>query len=170
MIQKPAKLRFDLPTELHAAVHSLRDAAQSDELNDSCWQGLQYLIHPKEAPESIQTIAKQERNHLESIYDEELPLIVADLYFTFAHQVTQASETHTDKFTRDTTETIDKWILHRVWGLPIFLFVMYLLFSFSITLGNIFIDFFDQAAGALFIDGPTYLLESIHAPAWLIAL
>lgn len=168
--KQPAKLRFELPVELHAAVHRLRDAMPADQLKDSCWQGLQFLTHPHDAPEAIRAIAQQERERLESIYDEEVPLIVADLYFTFAHDATHSAETRTDKFARDTTESIDKWVLHPVFGVPIFLIVMYLLFAFSITLGNIFIDFFDQAAGALFVDGPTHLLESIHAPGWLIAL
>ena len=38
-------------------------------------------------------------------------------------------------------------------GIPIFLVVMYLMFLFTINFGSAFIDFFDQFAGALLVDG-----------------
>jgi ferrous iron transport protein B len=53
--------------------------------------------------------------------------------------------------------------------MPIFLGIMYLVFALSVTIGNAFLDFFDLGAQALFVDGPTALLQSIDAPNWLIA-
>lgn len=67
----------------------------------------------------------------------------------------------------DTTERIDSVVLNRVLGIPIFLLMMYLMFMFTINLGGAFIDFFDQAAGALFVDGFGALLAGFDAPEWL---
>jgi ferrous iron transport protein B len=61
-------------------------------------------------------------------------------------------------------------VLNRVLGLPIFLLMMYLTFMFTINLGGAFIDFFDIAVGAIFVDGTTVLLNSFNAPAWLIGI
>ena len=68
------------------------------------------------------------------------------------------------------TERIDHLVLHRWLGVPIFLLLMYLMFMFTIKFGGAFIDFFDQAAGALFVDGFGALLAILGAPEWLAVL
>jgi ferrous iron transport protein B len=55
-------------------------------------------------------------------------------------------------------------VLHRALGIPLFLLAMYLLFMFTINIGGAFIDFFDQAAGALFVDGFGALLAALGLP------
>lgn len=71
---------------------------------------------------------------------------------------------------RDLTAALDRIVLHRLLGLPVFLGVMYLMFMFTIQLGGAFIDLFDQAAGALFVDGPAHWLAAAGAPEWLTLL
>jgi ferrous iron transport protein B len=68
------------------------------------------------------------------------------------------------------SEYIDDIVLNRVLALPIFMAVMYLLFMFAINVGSAFIDFFDITAGALFVETPRWLLQSINAPEWITAL
>jgi ferrous iron transport protein B len=48
--------------------------------------------------------------------------------------------------------------------------MMYLTFMFTINVGGAFIDFFDIAVGAVFVDGMTALLNGLNAPAWLIGV
>tara|TARA_R110000868_G_scaffold120477_2_gene319715 strand:+ start:1842 stop:3887 length:2046 start_codon:yes stop_codon:yes gene_type:complete len=67
------------------------------------------------------------------------------------------------------TERIDHWMLHPLLALPIFLVVMYLLFTISVNLGAVFIDFFDIVLGSIFVETPRWLLDSVGAPAWLQA-
>jgi len=71
---------------------------------------------------------------------------------------------------RNWTENIDKIVLSRFLGIPIFLLMMYLMFSVAINLGAVFIDFFDILFGALFVDGSAILLNQLGAPAWLSAI
>jgi len=68
------------------------------------------------------------------------------------------------------TERIDRIAVHRALGIPLFLLVMYLMFMFTIQIGGAFIDFFDQAAGALFVDGFAALLGALGAAEWLTVL
>ncbi|MBL4798598.1 MAG: ferrous iron transport protein B [Oleispira sp.] len=68
------------------------------------------------------------------------------------------------------SEYIDDIVLNRVFALPIFMAVMYLLFMFAINVGSAFIDFFDITAGALFVETPRWLLQSINTPEWITAL
>lgn len=68
------------------------------------------------------------------------------------------------------TERLDRIVLNRWLGIPIFLLMMYLMFTVAINVGAVFIDFFDILFGALVVDLPRWLLESSHAPAWLTVL
>ena len=68
------------------------------------------------------------------------------------------------------SERIDKWVLNKWLGLPIFLAMMYLMFTVAINVGALFIDFFDLLFGALVVDTPKWLLASAQAPAWLTVL
>ena len=68
------------------------------------------------------------------------------------------------------TERIDKWVLNTWLGLPIFLLAMYLLFTFAINLGAVFIDFFDILFAAIFVDGARVLLTSIGSPEIITTL
>ena len=64
-------------------------------------------------------------------------------------------------------DKIDRVVLNRWLGLPIFLFVMYVMFLFTQNFGAAFIDFFDILVGGIAVDGFGTLLENIGCPAWL---
>lgn len=68
------------------------------------------------------------------------------------------------------TQRIDRWLLHPIYALPIFLMVMYLLFTVAVNLGAVFIDFFDIVLGAIFVDGAHMVLEAVNTPQWLQAI
>jgi len=68
------------------------------------------------------------------------------------------------------TEKIDKWVLNRWLGIPIFLMLMYLLFTVAINVGAVFIDFFDILANAVLVDGSRWLLQQISTPELIITL
>ena len=65
---------------------------------------------------------------------------------------------------------LDHWMLHPVFGIPIFLGMMYLLFMFAINVGSAFIDFFDILAGAIFVDYPLHFFSTFDLPAWLVTI
>ena len=65
---------------------------------------------------------------------------------------------------------IDKLVLNRILGIPIFLFMMYIVFTLTQNVGGAFIDFFDIAGATIFVDGFGLLLEKMAAPEWVIAL
>ena len=67
------------------------------------------------------------------------------------------------------SERLDRIVLNRFAAFPVFLAVMYLMFLVSINVGSAFIDFFDLAGAALFIEAPRQLLEALGSPGWLTA-
>ncbi len=102
--------------------------------------------------------------------DDDADIAIADARYGFIHWLTESAVSHTTKVGRTLTNQIDKVVLNRVLGLPIFLLMMYLTFMFTINVGGAFIDFFDIAFGAIFVDGMAELLGNINAPAWLIGI
>lgn len=170
LVKNRPPLHLNLPNSLHDSVHQIQDRLPDNQAQDTCWKALHFLMNPKDAPADLQSFARQHKQQLEAHYQEDLALITADLYFQFAHEATHLSLTRTDSLKRSTTDKIDKWVLHPWLGMPIFLAIMYLMFATSITIGNLFLDFFDQAAQALFVDTPTHLLTQINSPDWLVTL
>lgn len=98
---------------------------------------------------------------------DEADILIADGRYGFAHGVSRAAVRHGDRVGRPTSDLIDRVVLNRWLGVPVFLAVMYLMFMFTINLGGAFVDFFDRAAGALFVEGFGRLLLAVGAPEWL---
>lgn len=68
------------------------------------------------------------------------------------------------------SERLDAVVLNRWLGVPIFLFMIYLMFTVAVNVGAVFIDFFDILFAAVLVDGTTWLLEQISAPQIIITL
>jgi len=99
---------------------------------------------------------------------QDIDIMIATTRYDFVQQVFEASVstgTHVS-----VTDRLDKVVLHPLLGIPIFLFIMYLMFLFSINVGNAFIDFFDITAGAIFVDHFGALLSSIGSPDWIVTI
>ena len=68
------------------------------------------------------------------------------------------------------SEKIDSVVLNRWLGVPFFLLMIYLMFTFAVNVGAIFIDFFDILFAAFLIDGASWLLQQISVPDIFIIL
>ncbi|MDB3992500.1 ferrous iron transport protein B [Gammaproteobacteria bacterium] len=68
------------------------------------------------------------------------------------------------------SEKIDTFVLHPWVGVPFFLLMIYLMFTFAVNFGAVFIDFFDILFAAVFIDGTTWLLEQLSMPEIIITI
>ncbi|MEG3616850.1 ferrous iron transport protein B [Magnetovibrio sp. PR-2] len=91
--------------------------------------------------------------------------------YTFAHHLAQICTSKGQlAASRKASEALDRMVLSRLFGIPIFLGLMYLMFTFTINIGGAFIDFFDIAAGTIFVDGVGTVLESVGAPLWIKVL
>jgi len=99
---------------------------------------------------------------------DDIDILVADARYGLANHVAKQAVTQSGQVTRDLTDRIDHVVLNRALGIPIFLGMMYLMFMFTINLGGAFIDFFDQFAGAIFVDGFGALLAGLGASEWLV--
>jgi ferrous iron transport protein B len=109
-----------------------------------------------------------EREKISSLLKEESEVILADSRYGFIRGVIH-DVFHAQERRRSVSEQIDKVVLNRFLGIPIFLVVMYLMFWLAISVGSSFIDFFDVLFGTIFVDGFGALLSSIGSPDWVVS-
>lgn len=65
------------------------------------------------------------------------------------------------------TAAMDKIILNRVLGLPIFLLMMYVMFVLAINIGGALSPIFDAGSVAIFVHGIQWVGYTLHFPDWL---
>lgn len=125
---------------------------------------------PQYLDEEFKKILITEKEKVENVYEEDIDVIFADQRFGGIHQIVDECISKESSLTRTWTDKIDTVVLNRIWGIPIFLFSMYLTFMITINFGGAFIDFFDKFVGAIAVDGFRLLLNQVNTPEWLIAI
>ena len=94
-------------------------------------------------------------------------VVLANQRFSFIQSFVSRAVTRVPE-PESTSDKIDRVVMHRFWGIPIFLVAMYALFWITMSIGGAFIDFFDMFFGAIFVDGLGAVLGGIGAPEWLV--
>ncbi len=100
-------------------------------------------------------------------FDGEVDIAIAEARYRFASEAAENAVLREGTTGVTMTDRIDRVVLNRWLGLPIFLAVMYVMFLFTQNFGGAFIDFFDILFGGIFVDGFGTLLTNLGAPEWL---
>lgn len=106
---------------------------------------------------------------LEKLLGEPSDTLVADYRYGFTHGIVR-DVVRRGKERRSLTERIDKFVLSRALGVPIFLAAMYIMFFITMNVGGAFIDFFDGFFAVIFVDGFGELLNRVGAPSWMVTV
>ncbi|HIK19421.1 MAG TPA: Fe(2+) transporter permease subunit FeoB [Leptolyngbyaceae cyanobacterium M33_DOE_097] len=164
------------PAVIEAALSDLVSRLEATEIRPANirWAALNLLQYddrhlPDLGQETLRRIAEH-RHRVHQTLGEDTDLLIADSRYTWIHQLLQGVSERTHLVKQTVSDRIDRVVLNRFWGIPIFLVVMYLMFLVSINLGGAFIDFFDIGIGTIFVGGTAHLLQQINAPGWLIGL
>jgi ferrous iron transport protein B len=112
-------------------------------------------------------LATQFQQQIEDETDDEIDILTADGRYEFVNQLVKQVVCKLNEVSRHTSEKIDRIVLNRFLGIPIFLLVMYVMFLFTINIGSAFVDFFEQIVGAFLIDGLGAWLNAVNCPSWL---
>jgi ferrous iron transport protein B len=174
---KAPATKLDYPTELQALINDVAQElapARSDRDVDPRWLAVRLIEGDVLACSLIADALcegfSERAKIVEADCGEDIDILIADGRFTFAHGAAQASLSRAFEAKRSTSDAIDQLVLNRFAGPVIFLGLIYLMFMFTINLGGAFIDFFDQAAGALFVDTTRYLTSSLGLPQMITVL
>ncbi|EED8353047.1 Fe(2+) transporter permease subunit FeoB [Salmonella enterica subsp. enterica serovar Florida] len=161
---------------VHYAQPLLREAdfladamAQEMPLQQRRWLGLQMLegdiysrAYAGEAAQNLDTSLARLKDEM-----DDPALHIADARYqciaAISDVVSNTLTAEPSRFTR----AVDKIILNRFLGLPIFLFVMYLMFLLAINIGGALQPLFDAGSVAIFIHGIQWIGYTLHFPDWL---
>lgn len=157
---------------VHYAQPLLREAdfladamAQEMPLQQRRWLGLQMLegdiysrAYAGEAAQNLDTSLARLKDEM-----DDPALHIADARYQCIAAVSNTLTAEPSRFTR----AVDKIILNRFLGLPIFLFVMYLMFLLAINIGGALQPLFDAGSVAIFIHGIQWIGYTLHFPDWL---
>jgi ferrous iron transport protein B len=168
---------FQYPSALEQAIGELSTALKQATNNYACdlrWLAIRLLesdtLAQQIAGSAILPLVSTLQARVETETEDEIDILAADARYGFVNQLTQAAVHKLSEVGRHTTDKIDSIVLNKYLGIPIFLLVMYAMFMFTINIGSAFIDFFDQAVGALLVDGLGEQLSKLNWPPWLVVL
>lgn len=175
--QSISHLDIEYPPEIEKAITTLSVSLQQQAIEHKCnlrWLAIRLLerdtLAKKISGSECAHQAEVLEQAIENATDDEVDILAADARYGFVNQVTHLCVNKIHEVSRGMTNKIDKWVLNRYLGIPLFLLVMYLMFMITINIGSAFIDFFDQVAGAIFVDGFSILLSALSLPEWLVVL
>lgn len=101
---------------------------------------------------------------------EDIEIIMADGRYGFVHGLALDVVRHVGELRKNFSDAIDRVVLSRPLGIPLFLAVMYLVFTVTITFSAPITGWIDEVFGALLVDGFGGWLGGIGAPVWLRVL
>ncbi len=107
------------------------------------------------------------REALRQQQQEDPALVIADARYQSIATLCDAVSNSQQAMPNRLTEALDKVILNRWLGVPIFLLVMYLMFLLAINLGGALQPIFDIGSAAIFIQGIQWIGYTLHFPEWL---
>ncbi len=173
--QKTQQACASYPTLVELAITELQqDFAQTHTQEQARYLALHLLdddlYAKRQANLALNAKAKGLRQRIETELDDEADILIADARYTFINEITRQVLQRSATTRVNITKLIDKVVLNRFLGIPIFLFVMYCMFLFAINVGGAFQDFFDIGSNTLFVYGLAHLLTLLHFPVWLTAL
>lgn len=175
--QRISKTRVQYDSVVESAIDKISAKTQASSLKhavDNRWLAIKLLELDEIGDELTQSefsdLVASEAAKIEKHTNEEVDIVVADGRYGFIHGLARDVVHRRDQVRKTVSDLLDKVILNRLLGIPIFLAVMYLVFMLTINFGGAFIDFFDIFTGTILVDGLGALLASLHFPAWLTTL
>jgi len=110
------------------------------------------------------------RSLFKEFYEEDIESVISDIRYGIAHGITQDVLKRRQTRYIDLTERIDKVVLNRYLGIPIFLLAMWLVFKIAFDFSAPLSDWIDGLMNGPIKKWITYFLSSIGSPEWLLSL
>ncbi len=180
-----ARKRTGLDVLLHAVVHHYEEEPQGivvqyDPLIEKKISQIQQALYSKygemenmrwHAIKLLEKDGEVEKDHpvdLTDIVDQNYEKKIINEKYDYIEEVVEEC-----LFNREVkaaaTDRMDQWLMHPIWGIPIFLGIMAVVFFLTFTVGDFLKGYFEL--GLEYVSaGVLSLLTGIHAAPWLTAL
>ncbi len=106
---------------------------------------------------------------LKPFYGDDVDLAITDERYQFVHKLVRQVLT-APQATWSLSDRLDRIITHRWLGIPIFLALMYVVFSLVQNVSAPFLDWVDGVVGGPVTNWAVALLTTLRAPGWLTSL
>lgn len=117
-----------------------------------------------------ETFIQDALSHLKKAHGPDIESVMADSRYAQAAGLTREALTKPDVRKVDLTEKIDRIVLNRFLGIPIFLAAMWLVFKLTFDFSKPFSDWIDEMINGPFKRWGEAVLGFIHAPEWTVSL
>lgn len=112
---------------------------------------------------------KKAKEHFLTV-GEDIESIMADARYGIAHGITREVLIKKDSEKIDLTEKIDKIVLNKYLGIPLFLLAMWLVFKIAFDFSSPFSDWIDSVIGGPVTKWAKFLLNLAGSPEWIVSL
>jgi len=102
----------------------------------------QKLLHIAGGP-AVLTHAQLALARLEAIYQDDVDTAIADRRYTWIHALVQESVKRPSSDIYTLSDKIDRIITHRIWGIPIFMVLMWIVFKLTADVSAPYLDWVD---------------------------
>jgi ferrous iron transport protein B len=93
--------------------------------------------------EELLDLARVSRERIENDTGEDPEILIADQRYQFVDQVIDSAVERPRETLITRSERVDEIVTHKIWGLPIFLLLMWLVFQFTSNVSGPFLDWVD---------------------------
>ncbi|QKJ85289.1 Ferrous iron transport protein B [Paramixta manurensis] len=167
-LQQQPSVAINYPCFLQRAIATLAaDISAERSAQQRRWLAVQMLEGDIYSGSQAGDAAQTTLTRLQREMQHDSGLAIADArYQAIARLSAEVSNLHL-ALPNHLSQRLDRVILNRWLGLPIFLFVMYLMFLLAINIGGALQPLFDVGSAAIFIHGVQWLGYTLHLPDWL---
>ncbi len=119
---------------------------------------------------NVDSAVGQATAHLEEAHESDIETLMADARYAQAAGLTREVLRRPETRRTELTEKIDRFVLNRFFGIPIFLAAMWLMFKFTFDVSTPFVDWIDAMAAGPFKRWTEAVLGFIGASDWMVSL
>jgi ferrous iron transport protein B len=170
-IPTPIKFSEKLETEIQSLIKELTGRIEKYPLR---WTAIKLLeedeMLAKEMPENILKLAEKHIKNIEDFYGEDPESVIAEERYGYIKGLIEEVLKRPVEKKKEITDFLDSIVLNRIIGIPLFLFLLYIVFKFTFDGSAPFIDWVDGFVSGFVAKWIGVLLTSVNAPEWFSSL
>ncbi len=143
------------------------------------WLAIKLLENDEAITQMLQTsghahlpqAAQATHARIQAAVGDDAETLIADRRYGFIAEVVGGAVTRPQEQLSTLSDRVDTVLTHRIWGLPIFLLLMWVVFQFTANVSAPFLDWVDGLIGGPITNWATAILEALSLDGtWLEAL
>jgi ferrous iron transport protein B len=169
--------RDDLETEIHALVQAIEAVPELATRYPVRWLAIKLLegddaiLKQVEDQPALTEAARAAASRIEASTGEDAETLITDARYSLIETVTAGALTRPAGAIETRSDQIDRILTHRLWGVPIFLLLMWVVFQITANVSAPFLDWVDGVIGGPITNWVAALIGAIGlSGTWVEAL